>query len=143
MSAPKPRGSASITLEMIRHAVESLQMRRSYVSLKMIAKYLLTHYPVERNFNFLELELKEQLDHAVSLGILSRTDMDTYCLSSFRTEAYNYKTDLSSFWERHYKKRPGRRLKPPPQKKKIDSNLSLDNSDDFSDFSDEYSDSDY
>ncbi|XP_074107998.1 uncharacterized protein LOC141533175 isoform X1 [Cotesia typhae] len=109
--------STCISLEMVRRSVEELQMRRAGVSAKMIAEHLIRRFPVEKDIDLLKKELKEVLDHAVSIGVLSRSEMDTYCLGTFRQKASNYKTDLSSFWERYYKRRPGRRLKPPPRKK--------------------------
>lgn len=88
---------------MIYHAVEELQMRRALVTLKMIADHLKRFYPIEKNLDILKTELKEKLDHAVSIGRLARCRHDAYCLSTFRQEAYNQKTDLTSFWERYYK----------------------------------------
>lgn len=99
----KVAGSTGITVEMVRRAVEELMMKRAGVSAKMIFKYLKTRYPIEKNPSLLKKELKDKLDHAVTLGILSRSETDTYCLGTFRQKAYNYKTDLSSFWERYYK----------------------------------------
>lgn len=102
-SASSARGFVTITLEMLRFAVEILQMRRSGVTSKMIAQHLTKNYPIDQNLDDLKNELKSKLDHAVSVGILSRCASDTYCLATFRQQAYNYKTDLSSFWERYYK----------------------------------------
>ncbi|XP_057340303.1 uncharacterized protein LOC130677530 [Microplitis mediator] len=130
--------STGITVEMVRRAVEELMMKRAGVSARMIGEYLKTRYPIEKNPSLLKKELKDKLDHAVTLGILSRSETDTYCIGTFRQKAYNYKTDLSSFWERYYKKRPGRRLKPPPPKKKVEKKV--DNY--YSDSSD-FSDSDF
>ncbi|KAK0081734.1 hypothetical protein PV325_011643 [Microctonus aethiopoides] len=123
---------------MLRFTVEELQMRRTAITSRSIALHLIKRYPVERNPEILKNELKDKLDYAVSRGILHRCGWDTYCLPSFRQKAYNYKTDFSSFWERYYKKRPGRRLRPPPQKNKISPSQDND-SDDSSDY---YSDSD-
>ncbi|XP_011298336.1 uncharacterized protein [Fopius arisanus] len=111
MTGRHSRGSCSITLEMLRCAVEELEKRRALVSSKMIGDHLKRFYPIEQNPDDLKIELKDMLDHAVSIGILSRFRKDTYCTSTFRQEAYNYKTDFSAFWERYYKKRPGRRLR--------------------------------
>ncbi|XP_015121169.1 uncharacterized protein LOC107043959 [Diachasma alloeum] len=111
MAGPHSRGSCSITLEMVRFAVEELEKRRALVSSKMIADHLRRLYPIEQNPEELKIELKDKLDHAVSIGMLSRCRKDAYCSSTFRQEAYNYKTDFSSFWERYYRKRPGRRLR--------------------------------
>ncbi|KAK0183372.1 hypothetical protein PV327_001421 [Microctonus hyperodae] len=130
--------SASITLEMLRFTVEELQRRRAAVTSRMIALHLIKRYPVERNLEILKNELSDKLDYAVSRGILCRCNWDTYCLPSLRQTAYNYKTDFSSFWERYYKKRPGRRLRPPPPKNRISPSQEND-SDDSSDY---YSDSD-
>lgn len=88
---------------MIRQAVEKLQMNRAIVTLMMIADHLKRFYPIERNIDILKIELKDKLDHAVSIGLLSRCSRDGYCLSTFRHEAYNQKSDLTSFWERYYK----------------------------------------
>uniref|UniRef100_A0A6V7LD83 H15 domain-containing protein n=1 Tax=Bracon brevicornis TaxID=1563983 RepID=A0A6V7LD83_9HYME len=88
---------------MLRTAVEELEKRRALVSSKMIADHLKRLYPIERNPEALKIELKDKLDHAVSIGILSRSNKDAYCCSTFRQEAYNYKNDFSSFWERHYR----------------------------------------
>ncbi|XP_063988758.1 uncharacterized protein LOC135168473 [Diachasmimorpha longicaudata] len=96
---------------MLRLAVEELEKSRALVSSKMIADHLRRLYPIELSPEVLKIELKDKLDHAVSIGILSRCRKDAYCCSTFRQEAYNYKTNFSSFWERYYRKRPGRRLR--------------------------------
>lgn len=92
-------GKIPITPQMLRIAVEKLQMRQLFVKSKTLGEHIQRYYPVERDFALLQQELQEKLKYAVCVGLLAKHGEDQYYIPTLLQEANTYKAALTAFWE--------------------------------------------
>ncbi|XP_014468784.1 PREDICTED: uncharacterized protein LOC106741373 [Dinoponera quadriceps] len=92
-------GKIPITPQMLRTAVEELQMHQLFVESKTLGEYIQRYYPVERDFVVLQQELQEKLRYAVCVGLLGQRDKDEYYIPTLREEANAVKRGITAFWE--------------------------------------------
>ncbi|KAK2575025.1 hypothetical protein KPH14_008770 [Odynerus spinipes] len=89
------RESTSITPQMIRDAVEVLQMRKLFVNTALIADHLKRNYPIEHTA--LEVELIPKLKCAVKVGLIVKCGNDAFCIPTLLQDANATETTLSAF----------------------------------------------
>ncbi|XP_035743299.1 uncharacterized protein LOC118451151 [Vespa mandarinia] len=84
-----------VTSQMIREAVEVIQMRKLFVNTELIIDYLIKHYPVDNKT--LTTEIIPKLKYAVRVGLIAKCGHDQFCIPTLLQDANTMETAFNTF----------------------------------------------